>query len=66
MKIGRSVEDRSLKNIIPYEALGSDTLLAVYNERNEPNSLYQKLIKNQDSHMVLLKYIDLINNPTCD
>ena len=63
MKIGRRVDDSSLKNTVPYELIGSDGLMLVYNEKDEPNALYQKLIKNQDSHMVLLKYIGLINNP---
>ena len=57
MKIGRSVEDKSLKNIIPYESLGTGVLLGIYTERDQPNPLYQKLIKNQDSHLLLLRYI---------
>lgn len=61
MKTGRAVDDNSLKNLYKYEALGST--LTIYNEREYPCALYQKLIKNQDSHLVLLKYIELINNP---
>jgi hypothetical protein len=61
MKTGRQVDDNSLKNLYSYESLGNT--ITIYNEREYPCALYQKLIKNQDSHLVLLKYIELINNP---
>lgn len=61
MKEGRSVDDNSLKNLYKYDSLGSN--LTIYHEKDYPNALYQKLIKNQDSHLVLLKYIGLIDNP---
>lgn len=55
MKVGRQVEDNSLKNLYKYDSLGGN--LTIYNERELPFALNQKLIKNQDSHLVLLRYI---------
>lgn len=61
MKADRQVDDNSLKNLYTYEMLGST--MTIYTERELPCALNQKLIKNQDSHLVLLRYIELINNP---